>query len=263
MKSCPLDPAPTSVVPMVIDVLLLVITCMINMSFESGLFAEEWRQALVLPTLKKCGLDIAYRNFRPVSNHPYVSKLSERVAADQLIDHMTINGLHHELQSAYKKHHSTESALLKVRKDISLNMDGQKVTLLILLDLSAAFDTVRHDILLDRLRSRLGVTDQALNWFTSYLSDRTQRVAVNGGLSDIFLLAQGVPQGSCLGPLLFAVYTSELFDIVGRHLPSVHSYADDAQLYLAFSPNVQGDDASAVKPMCDCIMDCDQWMIRD
>ena len=93
-----------------------------------------------------------------------------------------INGLHLELQSAYKKHHSTESARLKVMNDILLNMDAQKVTLLVLLDLSAAFDTVRHDILLDRLRSRLGVTDQALNWFTSYLSDRTQRVAVNGGL---------------------------------------------------------------------------------
>ena len=106
---------------------------------------------------------------------------------------MAINGLHLELQSAYKKHHSTESALLKVKNDILLNMDAQKVTLVALLDLSAAFDTVRHDILLDRLRSRLRVTDQALNWFTSYLSDRTQRVAGNGGLSDSFPLAQGVP----------------------------------------------------------------------
>ena len=96
---------------------------------------------------------------------------------------MTINGLHLELQSAYKKHHSTESALLKV------NMDAQKVTLLVLLDLSAVFDTVRHDILLDRLRSRLAVNDKALNCFTSYLSDRTQRVAVNRGLSDTFPLA--------------------------------------------------------------------------
>ena len=199
MKSCPLDPAPTSVVLQVLDVLLPVITCMINMLLESDLFAEEWRQALVLPTLKKCGLDIAYKNFRPVSNLPYVSKLSEREAADQLIDHMTINGLHFELQSAYKKHHSTESALLKVKNDILLNMDKQKVTLLVLLYLSAAFDTVRHDIWLD------GVTDQALNWFTSFLSDRTQRVAVNGGLSDTFPLAQGVLEGSCLGPLLFTV----------------------------------------------------------
>ena len=112
-----------------------------------------------------------------------------------------------------------------------------------LADPSAAFATVRHDILLDRLKSRLGVTDQTLNWLTSYLSDRTQRVAVNRGLSDTFPFAQRAPQGSCLGPLLFTVYTSELFDIVGRHLPSVHSYADDTQLYLAFSPNVQGDDA--------------------
>ena len=70
-------------------------------------------------------------------------------------------------------------------------------------------------------------------------------------------------QGSCLGPLLFTVYTSELFDIVGRHLPSVHSYADDSQLYLAFSPIVQGDDSSAVKAFCDCIMDLRKWMIRD
>ena len=119
---------------------------------------------------------------------------------------MTINGLHLELQSAYKKHHSTESTLLKVKNEILLNMDAQKVTLVALLDLSTAFDTVRHDILLDRLRSRLRVTDQALNWFTSYLSDRTQRVAGNGGLSDSFPLAQGVPQGSCLGPLLLTVY---------------------------------------------------------
>ena len=75
---------------------------MINMSFESGLFAEEWRQTLVLPTWKKCGLDIVYKNFRPVSNLPYVSKLSEKAATDQLIDHTTINDLQLELQLAYK-----------------------------------------------------------------------------------------------------------------------------------------------------------------
>ena len=79
--------------------------------------------------------------------------------------------------------------------------------------------------------------------------------AVNGRLSNTFPLAQEVPQGSLLGPLLFTEYTSELLEIVRRHLPSVTSYADDTQLYLAFSPNVQGDDASAVKAMCDCIMD--------
>ena len=93
----------TCICGQVLDVLLPIITYMINMSYESGLFAEEWRQALVLPTLKRCGFDIGYKNFRPVSNLPYVFKLSERAAADQLLDHVTINGLHPELQSSHSR----------------------------------------------------------------------------------------------------------------------------------------------------------------
>ena len=89
-----------------------------------------------------------------------------------------------------------------------------------------------------KMKLRLGVDGKALEWFASYLADRTQRVTVNDGLSSAFPLRQGVPQGSCLGPLLFTVYTSKLFDIVSKHLPSVHCYADDTQLYLAFSPHV-------------------------
>ena len=150
---------------------------------------------------------------------------------------MTTNKLHLLLQSAYKEHHSTESALLKVKNDILMNMDAQKVTLLVLLDLSAAFDTVRYDFLLDRLRTAIGVSGKALEWFTSYLSGRSQQVAVNGGLPSSFPLKQGVPQGSCLGPVLFTIYTSKMFEIVEKHLPSVHCYADDTQLYVAFSPN--------------------------
>ena len=125
---------------------------------------------------------------------------------------MTTNDLHMPFQSAYKQNHSTESALLKVKNDILLNMEAQKVTLLVLLDLSAAFDTVRHDTLLYRLKLRFGVDGKALEWFASYLADRTQRVTVNDGLSHTFPLRQGVPQGSCLGSLLFTVYTSKLFD---------------------------------------------------
>ena len=149
---------------------------------------------------------------------------------------MTTNDLHMPLQSAYKQNHSTESALLKVKNDILLNMEVQKVTLLVLLDLGAAFDIVQHNTLLNHLKLRFGVDGKALDWFASYLSDRTQRVTVNDDLSSAFPLRQGVPKGSCLRPLLFMVYTSELFEIVSKHLPSVHCYADDTQLYLAFSP---------------------------
>ena len=161
-KSCPLDPMPTSVVLDVLDVLLPVITNMINLSLESGVFANDWKEALLNLLLKKCGLDTAFNNFHLVSKLPYVSKLSEKAAANQLIDHMTTDDLHMPFQSAYKQNHSTESALLKVKNDILLNIEAQKITLLVLLDLSAAFDTVQHDTLLNCLKSRFGVDGKAL-----------------------------------------------------------------------------------------------------
>ena len=262
-KSCVLDPIPTTLAMQVVDDLLPTLSTMINMSLESGQFASAWKEALVKPTLKKPGLAIEYKNFRPVSNLCYVSKLTEGAVASQLMGHMTVNNLHLKFQSAYKKNHSTESALLKVKNDILMNMDAQKVTLLVLLDLSSAFDTVNHQVLLDRLRSRFGVTGTALDWFASYLSGRVQRISVNGGTSDAFHLIQGVPQGSCLGPLLFTVYTSELFDIIEKHLPSVHCYADDTQLYLAFSPDKEGDDAIAIEAMRNCIKELRVWMARN
>ena len=103
-----------------------------------------------------------------------------------------------------------------------MSMVEQHFTLLVLLDLSAAFDTIYRDKLIGRLESDLGITDNALAWFKSYLSDHFQRVSVNGSLSDQFPLKQGVPQGSCSGPLLFTIYTRKLFQIVERHLPQVH-----------------------------------------
>ena len=122
---------------------------------------------------------------------------------------------------------------------------------------------MRHDILLDRLRTTIGVSGKALEWFTSYLFGTSQQVAVNDGLSSSFPLKQGVPQGSCLGPVLFTIYTSKMFEIVEKHLPSVHCIADDTQLYVAFSPNQPGDDEAALKAMSDCIRDLRDWMIRD
>ena len=115
-------------------------------------------------------------------------------------------------------------------------MNDQHVTFLVLLDLSAAFETTHHDKLIGRLESDLRITDNALAWFKSYLSDRLHCVSVNGSLSHQFPLKQGAPQGSCLGPLLFIIYKHNLFQIVKHHLPQVHCYADDTQLYVSFSP---------------------------
>ena len=102
------------------------------------------------------------------------------------------------------------------------------MTLLVLLDLSAAFDTVDPNILLTRLKSKLGLNGTAVLWVCSYLSGRTQRISVQGALSKVFHPRYGVPQGACLGPFLFNIYSSKIFDIVVRHLPKVHCYADDS-----------------------------------
>ena len=181
----------------------------------------------------------------------------------QIHGHLVCNNLYPVAQSAYRRNHSTETALLKVMNDILLNMNRQHVTILVLLDLSAAFDSVDHSILLNRLSSKLGLNGTALAWFLSYLSGRSQRVSVRGAVSDKFDLRYGVPQGSCLGPLFFTVYASALFDVVEKHLPTVHCYADDSQLYISFSPKAHSGQADAVASIEHCIQDIRQWMSQD
>ena len=114
---------------------------------------------------------------------------------------------------------------------------SQHTVLLVLLDLSAAFDTVDHSLLLRRLQTSFGISGAPLDWFTSYLTARRQRVSISGALSGSLSLDWGVPQGSCLGPLLYIMYSSRLFKIIERHLPDSHCYADDSQLYLSFEPD--------------------------
>ena len=128
----------------------------------------------------------------------------------QTQEHLVRSELYPTLQSAYRAGHSRETTLLKVQNDILLNMDNQRVTLLVLLDLSSAFDTVDHEVLIRRLEITFGIADTALQWFRSYLAGRSQRVLLNGSFSEDFSLPHGVPQGSCLGPLLFTIYASKL-----------------------------------------------------
>ena len=260
--SCALDPMPTNLVGECLDVLLPVLTKIINSSLLSGTFPIDWKEALICPLLKKPNLDMKLENYRPISNLQFISKLTERAVCDQLYCYMSKHSMFPVFQSSYRKHHSTETALIKVKNDLLMRMNSQHVILLILLDLSAAFDTVDHVILLKRLQSKFGVTGKALDWFSSYLSDRSQRVSIQGTLSEKLNINCSVPQGSCLGPFLFIVYASELFDIIEHHLPDVHCYADDIQLYLSFRP----DDIScqaAVTIMENCIRDIRQWMLHD
>ena len=262
-KSCSSDPVPTKLVKCCLDELTPIITKIINFSLEDGCFPDAWKGALVKPMLKKPNADLQFKNFRPVSNLPFLSKLTEKAVANQTVNFMSTHNLHPEFQSAYRKGHSTETALLRVRNDILMNMNRQHVTLLVLLDLSAAFDTIDHDVLLNRLKSTLGFGGNALAWFHSYLSDRFQHVVIANARSNRFDLKFGVPQGSCLGPLLFSIYTCRLFEIVSQHLPQVHCYADDTQLYLAFKPDNDDSQELAIATMEACIIDLRRWMIND
>ena len=236
---------------------------MINLSLESGLFADDWKCALVLPLLKKPGLDLLYKDYRPVSNLQYVSKLTEKMVFDQIHTHMMTHSLYPEFQSAYRKNHSTETALVRVTNDILMKMNTQEVTLLVMLDLNTAFDTVNHKILLKRLNKELGICGSALEWFKSYLAKRGQRVYIDGSLSERFSLECGVPQGSCLGPLLFLIYTSKLFKVVEDQLPHVHCYADDTQIYLSFKPISNTSQKDAVRVMECCIEKIRRWLSHD
>ena len=199
------------------------------------------------------GLDPQFMNLRPVSNLAYISKLIERAVFNQIYDHLVHSGLYSLLRSAYRQYHSTETALLKVANDILMNMNSQRVTLLVLLDLSAAFDTVDHEILLSRLSSSFGIRGMALEWFSLYLSGRSQRIVFDGVTSDSCDVRFGVPQESCLGPLLFVMYTSKLFEIVQAHLANAHGFADDTQLYLSFNPNNPAHQTESVSTMEGCI----------
>ena len=155
-------------------------------------------------------LDFIENNYRPVSNLQFIGKLIERAVNNQLQEHIASNNLMEPMQSAYRAGHSTEMALIKVKADLLNAIDNKEVVCLVLLDLSAAFDTVDHQILLDRLKYMFGFTGLVFNWIASYLSSRSQKVVVDHAKSPSTPLSFRVPQGSILGPILFTLYQPPL-----------------------------------------------------
>ncbi len=194
-------------------------------------------------------------NYRPVSLLPFIVKTLERVVFIQVSLFLSQNNKLDAKQSGFRSGHSTETALLSVTEALRIAKAESKSPVLILLDLSAAFDTVNHQILLSTLSS-LGITGIPLRWFESYLTGRSFRVAWGGEVSKAHQLVTGVPQGSVLGPLLFSTYTTSLGAIIQAHGFSYHCYTDDTQLYLSLRP----DDSTVAARILDCLADISAWM---
>ena len=197
-------------------------------------------------------------NYRPVAGLSFISKLVECVVAKQLLEHIHVHNLDNLYQSAYKAGHSTETALLSIKNEVHLSLSRGEPTALVLLNLSAAFDTIDHSTLLRCLRIWFGVGGSVLKWSTSYLTDRYQSIKIGSTLSDVCKLLFGVPQGSVLGPLLFSLYTTPLSLIISKHKGiNFHFYADDSQVYIHLS---QRNASAAFEKLNRCLDDVKEWM---
>jgi hypothetical protein len=260
-KSCALDPIPTSLLKMHLDSLLPVLLRIVNQSLTTSTFPPSLKAAYLTPLLKKPSLDKDnFKHYRPVSNLPYIGKITERVVVQQLDKHKTENSLLEICQSAYRKFHSSETALLKVQSDILCAVDSKQYVLLLLLDFSSAFDTVDHEILIHRLESVFGITKGALTWMQSYLADRSFVVNINGTTSAPHALTTGLPQGSLIGPAEFPDYSSPLFTIARKYSIEIHMYADDTQLYLSFNVD---DYEEAKARMEKCVSEMRSWLAEN
>ena len=258
-KSCSLDPIPTSLLKQCINELLPSITYIINTSLKSSTFPFSYKHALVTPLLKKSNLDPnILKNYRPVSNLPFLSKITEKVVLKQLKEYLDENNLLPINQSAYKESHSTETALLRIMNDLLLETENDNISVLSLLDLSSAFDTIDHEILLQRLKFSYGIDNKALSWIQSYLSSRTQSVSTKSNLTSLpSSVDWGVPQGSVLGPILFIMYMKPLNSICQTHSIQCQSFADDSQIHSSSSAN---DVTNAFDKTQKCYDDIKDWM---
>ena len=178
-KSFESDPIPTTIFKKVVPFIIDEITAIINISSLKGVFANQWKNSIVHPLLKKVGLDHTLNDYRAVSNLPILSKVVEKCMLEQLTTHYTYKDLMPDYQSAYRTSYSCETALVKLTSDILNAMEYQRATALVVLNLSAAFITVDHDILLEVLNHRIGIDGSALDWYNSYLQGRTMTVYCN------------------------------------------------------------------------------------
>ena len=236
------------------------LTDLFSSSLASDIFPQCFRSALVTPILKKRCLDHNYlNNYHPVSNLCFIAKILEtclKLVLSQGSAYHNSHDLYNTCQSAYRPCHCIETALLKVVNDLFLSLGKGTISVLALLDFSSAFDTIDHTIIVHRLHTDFGFTDAVLQWFSSYLTDRTHYISLSNHCSAFAPVHSGVSQGSVLDPMLFTMYIKPLSASICSHSIIHHSFADDIHLPISAPP---GGISELLHSMQSCISDVIAW----
>ena len=220
------------------DVIAGPLTDVINTSISSGVFPEQWKEAIVVPILKK-GDSKDTKNYRPVSCLPAASKVLEKVVCEQLTRFAEVHNLLPNNQHGFRAQRSTMTALSSMQKEWIRNTEEGLTTGILVWDLSSAFDTLDIDLLLEKL-AIYGADELALNWFRSFLTNRTQRVRIGSSLSAPLSLVSGVPQGGILSPIVFTIYTADM-ELWLKKNSKLFNFADDT------TTDTKGKDATKMK----------------
>jgi hypothetical protein len=261
-KPCSLDPLPIQLLKKCLVVLVRPITDIINLFLSTGAFPSSLKHGIITPLLKQPTLDRnVLSNFRPVSNLSFLSKLIERAVLILLSEHLSKFCLLSVHQSAYRYNHSTETALLSLSDDLLTTADQKDASALVLLDLSAAFDTIDHQILLERLSYCFGLSGTAVNWFSSYLSNRTHSVHVGACTSAVVHLLFGVAQGSVLGGPLFIMYVTPFSEATTTEGVQVSQFSDDKHARSRFALKEDFSSQSQCRTHLSCRFEkTDAWL---
>ena len=214
------DGIPMFLLKNVIHNILKPLSYICNLSLKNGIFPEDMKMAKVIPLYKKED-PMIFSNYRPVSLLTQFSKILEKIFNNRLTKFITINNVLYDGQYGFRHNHSTELAVLEMIEKITNAIDNKMISIGIFIDLKKAFDTINHDILVQKL-SNYGLRGVASKWISSYLENRSQFVSYNNVNSDIQNINCGIPQGSISGPSLFILYINDLKFIF---------FADDTNIF--------------------------------
>ena len=236
-----------------------IITKKVTISLQECIFSDHWKTANLRPLIKQIGPDVVHSNHRPMCNLNFISKVVKSAMLEQVHKYCKLNDLIPNYQLPYRAYHSCETALVKIINDILWNMENKQVTIVVSIDLSAAFDTVDHQVMIAVVETFYGTRDPALQWFWSYLKNKKFKVKTGNIYSTEKLLSFSMPQGFCLGVNEFCWYSGTLIDHITEST-NFDSYADDHTINKSFNPVKANAEIDTLNILQNDLWSIHEWM---